>query len=295
MLIINLAISLAFLTGLSTVAKAQSNLSRPQPINQRQTTIPFEGDESEQFYSFTGKGEISMTLDIKAGSFNSGVTVNFLNTKGRDIVPSVLIQAINRGTDRIVKTIPLGRNYQTVILKLKSISYGSSLSSAGTLKITINGNVKDLENKNADTGGFKSDDETSSDSKIESNEEENTLDNPRILRAQSTVMDFEGKNEEYFLGFYGRGKVEIIYDVRAKGGNAGVYITLLDKNGRTLAGQDVIQATNKGTARFTQSVELNKPQLVIIKVIGVGYGGSSGFNPGTLKITFNSGFVSDNK
>lgn len=294
-LIINLAISLAFLTGLSVVAEAQSNRSRPQPINQRQTTIPFEGDNSEQFYSFTGMGEISITLDIKAGAYNSGVTVNFLNSQGKEITPSVLIQAINSGTDRIVKTISLGRNYQTVILKLKSISYSDSLSSAGTLKITINGNVKNLTEAGANAGDYKSNDEANSDSFVESDEEENTLDNPRMLRAQSTTMDFEGRNEEYFLGFFGRGKVEIRYDVKAKGGNAGVFITLLDKNGRTLAGQDVVQATNKGTARFTQSVELNKPQPVIIKVVGTGYGGGSSFNLGTLKITFNSGFVDNSE
>lgn len=293
--IINLTISLVFLTGLSTIVEAQNSFSRPQPINQRQTTIPFDGDNSERFYSFTGSGEISITLDIKAGAFNSGVTVNFLNSQGKDIAPSELIQAINRGTDRIVRTISLGRNYQTVILKLKSISYSSSLSSAGTLKITISGNVKDLAEASANAGDYKSNDEADSDSLAGSDEAENSLDNPRILRAQTTTMNFEGKNEEYFLGFYGRGKVEITYDVKAKGGNAGVYITLLDKNGRTLAGQDVVQAINKGTSRFTQSVELNRPQLVIIKVVGAGYGGSSGFYPGTLKITFNSGFVNGSK
>lgn len=295
MVFANLAILLAVLAGLSTIAEAQNSLSRPQPINQRQTTIPFEGDNSERFYSFTGAGEISITLDIKAGAYNSGVTVNFVNSQGKDIAPSVLIQAINSGTDRIVKTIPLGRNYQTVILKLKSISYSTSLSSAGTLKITINGNIKNLTKEGANAGDYKSDYEANSDSFVESDEEENTLDNPRMLRAQSTVMDFEGRNEEYFLGFYGRGKVEITYDVKAKGGNAGVFVSLLDKNGRILGGQEVIQALNKGTARFTQSVELNKPQPVIIKVVGAGYGGGSSFNPGTLKITFNSGFASNSR
>jgi major membrane immunogen (membrane-anchored lipoprotein) len=221
--------------------------------------------------------------------------VNFLNNQGKDIVGSELIQAINRGTDRIVKIIPLGRNYQTVILKLKSLSYGSSLSSAGTLKITINGNVKNLAEANANAGDYKSDDEANFDSFVESNKEENTLDNPRILRAQSTTMDFEGRGEEYFLGFYGRGTVEITYDVKAKGGNAGVHIALLDKNGKAIGAQGVVQAINKGTDRLTQSVELNRPQLVIIKVVGARYGSSSGFYPGTLKITFNSGFVSGSK
>ena len=303
--IINLAIMMALLTGLSAVAQTQNSLSRPQPLGHRQTTIPFDGDNSEHFYSFTGKGEISITLDIKAGSYNSGVTVNFLNSYGKDIASSVLIQAINAGTDRIVKTIPLGRNYQTVILKLKSISYGSSLSSAGTLKITINGNVKDtpqssgnvkdMPQSNSNDRDNRSEDKASSDISAGPNEEENTLDNPTILHAQSTTMEFEGRNEEYFLGFYGRGKVEITYDVKAKGGNAGVYITLLDKSGRTLAGQEVVQAINKGTSRFTQSVELNKPQPIIIKVVGTGYGSNSSFNPGTLRITFNSGLVSDSK
>lgn len=289
----SLIISTALLLVFSTVITAQNSLNSPQPINRRETLVQFKGDNKEQFLSFAGRGSVSITFDVKANSDNAGVYVDFLNNRGKSLLPEEVVQAENRGTDRAVKTISLGKNFQTVVLKLKSIAYGSRNSYPGDLKITLGGDIDGLEEKNVGLGNSSAND-TDFESVVELNSAGKSIDNPKILFTRYTVLNFQGNDEEQFLGFNGQGKVEITYDVKAKGTNAGAYITLIDENGDELAAQEEVQAVNKGTKRTTQRIELDERKLIIIKVVSIKYGSNPSY-PGTLKITLNQGFVKDSQ
>lgn len=282
--------STSLLLAFANAVAAQNSLDSPQLINQRQTLIQINGDNKEHFLSFTGKGSVSITFDIKATSDNAGVYADFLNRTGKSVLPTEVIQAQNSGTDRTVKTISLGnKTFQTVILKLKSIAYGSRGSYPGELKITVDGDIKGLqENKidkeNMPSGNFDIE------SVIELDSAGRSLDSPKLLSTKYALLNFRGNNEEQFLNFNGQGDVEIIYDVKAKGTNAGAYIVLLDENGNELSAQEEVQAINKGTKRLTQKVELGEKKSVIIKIVSIKYGSSPSY-PGTLKISINRGFI----
>lgn len=285
-------VAVLFSTVLSGTINAQNSLNNPQPILRNQTAVSFKGDNREQFFSFTGRGNVSVTLDIKANTENAGLNVDFLSRSGKSLSSSALVQAIDRGTDRVVKTISLGRNFQTVVIKLKSISYGSRASYPGTLKITLSGDIKDLEDNNVAQDNA-ADDNVDFESTTELNSAGDSIDNPKLIFTRNTILNFRGNNEEMFLGFTGQGKVEITYDIKAKGTNAGAYVTLLDENGDELAGQEVVQAENRGTARVTQTADLNERKFVVVKIVGIKYGSNSSY-PGMLKITLNRGFARRN-
>lgn len=287
-------LALTALLTFSTVIAAQNSLNNPQLIDRRQTLIQFNGDNKEQFLAFTGRGSVSVTFDVKANSDNAGVYVDFLSKNGKSLSPTEVVQAQNSGTDRTVKTISLNnKTFQTVILKLKSIAYGSRGSYPGELKITLSGDVKGLQENKIDK-----EDMPSGSSDIESVTELDSagrsIDNPKLLSTKYTLLNFRGNDEEQFLSFTGQGDVEIIYDVKAKGTNAGAYIILLDENGDELTRQEEVQAINKGTKRLTQRVQLNERKIVIIKIVSIKYGSNLSY-PGTLKITLNKGFVKDSE
>ncbi len=287
---VSLIISTALLFVTSTVVTAQNSLNNPQTINQRQTLVRFSGDNKEQFLSFAGRGSVSVTFDVKANSDNAGVYVDFLNNSGKSLSLMEVVQAENRGTNRVVKKISLdNKKFQTVVLKLKSIAYGSRGSYPGDLKITLDGDIDGLREKNVEPKNPSSID-ADFESVIELNSGGTSIDEPKLLSARQTVLNFKGNDEEQFFGFTGQGEIKITYDVKARGTNAGTYITLMDENGGELAGQEVVQAVNKGTFRITQNVDLGEKKLIIIKVVSIKYGSNPGY-PGTLKITLNQGFV----
>ncbi len=267
-------------------ANAQNVFRNPQRISEYQTEITFNGDNRESYYSFAGKGNVTVTLDVKALSDNAGVYVDFLNAKGKKLSEMEVVQAQNRGTDRMVKNLSLGKKFQTVILKIKSIAYGSRASYPGNLKISLDGEFDGIR----PSSGISSTDDTDFEKTINLDWTGKSIDSPRMLATRYSVLNFRGDNGEEFLAFYGQGKIEITYDVKANSSNAGTYLTLLDQKGDELSSQEVAQASNKGTSRITQSVELNKRQLVIIKIVSIAYG-SNGSYPGTLKITLNRGFA----
>ncbi|MBX7175012.1 MAG: hypothetical protein K1X72_28805 [Pyrinomonadaceae bacterium] len=267
-------------------ANAQNSLNSPQRLSEYQTAITFNGDNRESYYSFVGKGDVTVTLDVKALSGNAGVYVDFLNAKGKKLSEMEVVQAQNRGTDRIVKDLSLGNKFQTIILKVKSIAYGSQASYPGNLKISLDGEFDGMRS----SGGTSSTEDIDFEKTINLDWTGNSIDNPRMLTTRYSVLNFRGDNKEEFLAFYGQEKIEITYDVKANNSNAGTYLTLLDKNGDNLSSQGVAQAMSKGTSRITQSIELNKRQLVIIKIVSIAYGSNSSY-PGTLKITLNRGFA----
>lgn len=267
-------------------ANAQNELRNPQRLWEFQTGITFNGDNRESYYSFVGKGDLTITLDVKALSDNAGVYVDFLNAKGKNLSQMEVVQAQNRGTDRMVKNLSLGNKFQTVILKIKSIAYGSKASYPGNLKISLDGEFDGM----LPSGGISSTEDIDFEKTINLDWTGKSIDSPRMLASRYSVLNFRADNREEFLAFYGQGKIEITYDVKANSSTASTYLTLFDQKGDELSSQEVAQAMNKGTSRITQSVELNKRQLVIIKVVSIAYGSSSSY-PGTLKITLNRGFA----
>lgn len=267
-------------------ANAQNDFRNPQRLWEYQTEITFNGDNRESYYSFVGKGNITVTLDVKALSGNAGVYVDFLNAKGKKLSEMEVVQAQNRGTDRMVKDLSLDNKFQTIILKIKSIAYGSQASYPGNLKISLDGEFDGIR----PSGGISSTENIDIEKTIDLDWTGKSIDSPRILTTRYSVLNFRGDNREEFLGFYGQGKIEITYDVKANNSNAGTYLTLLDQKGDDLSSQEVAQAMSKGTSRITQNIELNKRQLVIIKIVSIAYGSNNSY-PGTLKITLNRGFV----
>jgi hypothetical protein len=285
---INTVVIVLFLSAMTTAVNGQNSLSSPAPLVKNQTTVSFNGDNTERFYSFTRKGNVFLTFDVNAQSDNGGVYIDFLNTRGRSLAPQEVVQGVNSGTERVVKKLQLDKKYQTVVLKVKSISYGSRASYPGSLKITFGSGYAHMPDRVEASGGFsrgEADFETTTDIDwVGSN-----IDTPRMLNTRYSLMDIRGDNREQFIAFYAEGIVNITYDIKAKGINSGANIFLLDRQGEELTEVALAQAVNKGTGRATQTVTLSRRQQVIIKVVSISYGNNPSYQ-GALKITLNSGY-----
>ena len=94
----------------------------------------------------------------------------------------------------------------------------------------------------------------------------------------------DGNDEEYFYKFQAvAGKLTVILVVVANETNAGATLDLFGTNSRAILSDLLVQAINGGSERVSKSVNLAKPQEIIIRINGLKYGTSGGY-PGIYKI-----------
>jgi hypothetical protein len=99
-----------------------------------------DGSDTEYFYSFVaGPGELTVTFEVTASATNAGATIDLFDKNARSVISGLMAQGIDRGSERVVKSVRLGAR-QTLIMRLKAMSYGSSSGNAkGTFLVRLSG------------------------------------------------------------------------------------------------------------------------------------------------------------
>lgn len=136
------AICIAMLLA-STAALAQErseDRDKPTPITTNEIIDDLDGSDDEYFYVFTaGPGTLKITFDVEAGGTNAGATFDFFDTRFKSVLSNVLVQGVDKGSERVVKTLKSAKR-RDIVMRVKGIKYGSS-GGTGTYKIKLEGPI----------------------------------------------------------------------------------------------------------------------------------------------------------
>ena len=83
-------------------------------------------------------------------------------------------------------------------------------------------------------------------------------------------------NERYYSFIAGTGKTELLFEVKASGGNAGATFDLFDKKSRAIVSNVLVQSVNRSAERQTETFQIGRQQEVILRVKGMRYGSNGG-------------------
>jgi hypothetical protein len=147
-------VSLLFIAATNLSAAQSTDRDHPTPLKSNELKGELDGSDTEFFYSFVaGPGELTITFDVKASGTNAGANLDLFDKNSRSLL-SLLAQGVDRGSERMVESVRLGRQ-QTVVMRLKGIRYGSS-GGQGTYMVRLGGAAA-LEGKAATDGGNPAD------------------------------------------------------------------------------------------------------------------------------------------
>ena len=105
-------------------------------IETGQVTDDLDGSDESYWYKFTvGPGKVTITLEVDANETNAGATLDVFSVSSRPILSNVLAQGVDKGSERVEKSIKLTKQ-QTIIVRIKGIKYGDS-GGTGTYTITV--------------------------------------------------------------------------------------------------------------------------------------------------------------
>jgi hypothetical protein len=91
-------------------------------------------------YKFkAGPGKITFTFEVEAAETNAGATFDVYDTRSRPLLSSILLQGVDKGSERAVKSIKLTRP-QDVVIRVKGIRYGDK-GGVGNYSIALDGAV----------------------------------------------------------------------------------------------------------------------------------------------------------
>jgi hypothetical protein len=240
----------------------------PTPLSSAELRGELDGSDAEYFYSFeAGPGDLTLTFDVKATGTNSGATFDLFDKNSRPILSSVLVQAINQGSDRSVQTVQLfGR--QAILMRIKGIDYGGS-GNRGVYIVRLNGAVK--------FGQAPANSPPGNDRPASITAPSTDRDAPTPLDSNELRGELDGSNTEYFYSFVaGPGELTVTFDVKAAGTNAGATLDLFDKNSRPILSNILAQGINRGSDRLVKSAQLGARQTILIRIKGIDYGGGAG-------------------
>lgn len=102
-----------------------------------------DGSNDEYFYKFfAATGKVTITFEVKASDGNAGATFDLFDAKtSRPILSNVLVQGVDSGSERVVRSVKSGRR-RGIILRIKGIRYGDS-GGNGTYKVVVSGNLSE--------------------------------------------------------------------------------------------------------------------------------------------------------
>jgi hypothetical protein len=121
--------------------RAQStDRDHPTPLKSNELKGELDGSDTEYFYSFVaGPGEMTVTFEVTASATNAGATIDLFDKNAGSVLSGLMAQGIDRGSERVVKSVRLGSR-QTLIMRVKAMSYGSSSGNAkGTFLVRLSG------------------------------------------------------------------------------------------------------------------------------------------------------------
>ncbi len=104
-----------------------------------------EGTEDEYFYKFKARpGKLTVIVEVSANETNAGVMLDLFGPNSKAIISNMLVQAANRGTERVSQSVKLIKA-QDVVIRIKGLKYGSSAAYPGTYKILLEGPAVNFE------------------------------------------------------------------------------------------------------------------------------------------------------
>lgn len=123
-------------------------------IENNQVNDDLDGSEAVYFYKFKGgPGKVTITFEVEAAETNAGATFEVYDTRSRPLLSNVLVQGVDKGSERVVKDIKLTKA-QDVIIRVKGIRYGDS-GGLGSYSITLGGAVVKTEKAPAENPAEK--------------------------------------------------------------------------------------------------------------------------------------------
>jgi len=109
-------------------------------IETGQVSDDLDGSETTYYYKIkAGPGKITFTFEVEAADTNAGATFDVYDTRSRPLLSSILLQGVDKGSERAVKTIRLTKP-QDVVIRVKGIRYGDN-GGVGNYSITLDGAV----------------------------------------------------------------------------------------------------------------------------------------------------------
>lgn len=258
-------VTTAFLTSLSLLlfiipSQAQrSDFDHPIDVDSSELRGTLNGNDDERFYSLTlGAGETRVTFEVQAAGTNAGATFDLFDRNHRTILSNVLLQGINRGSDRVTEKVRLGRA-QEVVLRVKGIRYGSE-GGQGTFLVRVD----EAESLRHST-------------ELPIRQSRSDWDHPVPFSSNELEDGLDGNDDEQFFVFTANpGTLQLIFEVQASGDNAGATFDLFDVRHRPILSNVLVQSIHRSTEREVKTIKLGREQKVILRVKGIRYGSAGG-------------------
>lgn len=104
----------------------------------------FDGNDDEYFYQFKAvPGKLTLIVEVTADATVAGITVAVFGPNSKAIFSNILVQAADRGTDRVTQSATLIKA-QDVVIRIKGMKYGSGSGYPGVYKIKLDGSAPDF-------------------------------------------------------------------------------------------------------------------------------------------------------
>lgn len=212
-------------------------------------TDDLDGSNDEYFYAFNaGPGKLMVTFEVKASGTNAGAHLDLFDKNSKPMLSDVLAQGVDSGSERVVKSVQLGRSQQ-IIMRIKGIRYGDS-GGTGVYTVLLSGAEPPPD---ADVAAA-----------------------PAGSNRLTGELDGTDSKQFHILSVTGPGKVTLTFNVKASGTNAGASFDLLDGRSRPILLDVLVQGVDSGSERVSKTVTFTKSQTATIRVKGIRYGDSGG-------------------
>lgn len=120
--------------------KRSEDRDNPTLLKSKLLSDKLDGSADEYFYQFSaGPGKLTITFDVKADGTNAGATLDLFDANSNPILENVLAQGVDSGSERVVKSVQLGKR-RNIIMRIKGIRYGDS-GGTGVYKVRLDGAV----------------------------------------------------------------------------------------------------------------------------------------------------------
>jgi len=216
-----------------------------------------------------------VTFEVKASGTNAGATFGLFDAKARPMLTDVLVQGIDGGSERLVKSIQL-RAKQDIVMSVKAIRYGDS-GGTGEYKVTLDGSVSFAPG--AAPGGGAAPPAGAGNGAPAPAGNGAAAPGPKdpltgLLDGSERTMSFHKMNVT------GPGNVTFNFSIKPTDKNAQAGFMVVDANSKILL-QDILV---QGTDSVSRSLTFDKAQLIVILVKGIKNGDSVG--KGTYTVQF---------
>ena len=142
-----LTVMVAFLSeATAVIAQEERGTTRETAtvIENDRVSDDLDGTEATYFYKFkAGPGKVTITFEIEASETNAGATFDVYDTRSRPLASNILVQGVDKGSERAVRSIRLTKP-QDVVIRVKGIRYGDS-GGVGNYTIMLDGAVVKTE------------------------------------------------------------------------------------------------------------------------------------------------------